>query len=298
MPVQRRKPPTKEATSRKGGRKEPEEVSDDQESEGTPSHTEKEAKPKLPDPEELPEQSWDAPEGVMTSAKLKSELEGAEEESDRPMLPPLPAEAGTEEVHAGEDEALDEDPYGERDYPAEDDEIPGEAEGTYTGPVDRDEDEDEEDPDGDRTGAGPPLKLLLVAGPDAGRKKKFQGVRMVIGRGVGCELVLTDPSVSRKHLELVKSDKGVLVRDLGSSAGTMVNGQKVTDVILANDDEIQIGKTKIRFIDEAAIFKKMRADAAAKEAEEAARREAAAAGAAAPAAAAAAAPAAEGAPPA
>ena len=53
------------------------------------------------------------------------------------------------------------------------------------------------------TRAGPPLSLQITAGPDQGKKKKFKGVRMVIGRTPGVDLQLSDQSVSRRHVELV-----------------------------------------------------------------------------------------------
>lgn len=162
-------------------------------------------------------------------------------------------------------------------------------------PVDEQGDEDEGDEapaEGDAEGdeanatrAGPPMKLEIFAGPDSGKKRRFKGVRMVIGRTPGVDLLLSDQSVSRRHVELIMGDGGVLLRDLGSGNGTKVNGEKVAEKKLEHGDEIAIGKTKLRFIDEIAAFKKAReeaeqAEAAARaeaEAEQAAAAEAAAA---------------------
>lgn len=126
--------------------------------------------------------------------------------------------------------------------------------------------EDDEADDANATRAGPPIKLEIVGGPDAGKKKRFKGVRMVIGRTPGVDLQLSDQSVSRKHIELIHSDEGTLLRDLGSGNGTKLNGKKISaDTMLNNGDEIQIGKTKIRFVDELAAFKKAREEAEKKE---------------------------------
>ena len=124
----------------------------------------------------------------------------------------------------------------------------------------------EEEDDANATRAGPPIKLEITGGPDAGKKKRFKGVRMVIGRTPGVDLQLSDQSVSRRHIELVHSDGGTLLRDLGSGNGTRLNGKKISgDVMLNHGDEIQIGKTKIRFVDELSAFKKAREEAEAKE---------------------------------
>jgi pSer/pThr/pTyr-binding forkhead associated (FHA) protein len=128
-------------------------------------------------------------------------------------------------------------------------------------------DDEEGADDANATRAGPPLKLEITAGPDAGKKKKFKGVRMVIGRTPGVDLQLSDASVSRRHVELIYGDDGVLMKDLGSGNGTKVNGTKVAEKKLEHGDEIHIGKTKIKFVDEMAAFKKARDENEKKEAD-------------------------------
>lgn len=104
--------------------------------------------------------------------------------------------------------------------------------------------------DQNATRAGPPFRLEVDEGPDAGKTVRFKSVRMVVGRSANIEFQLTDDSVSRKHLELVHSDAGVLLRDLGSGNGTKVNGEKVAERKLVHGDVIALGNTRIRFIDE------------------------------------------------
>ena len=129
------------------------------------------------------------------------------------------------------------------------------------------QDDDEGADDANATRAGPPLKLEIIEGPDAGKKKKFKGVRMVIGRTPGVDLLLTDQSVSRRHVELIYGDDGVLMKDCGSGNGTKVNGTKVAEKKLEHGDVIAIGKTKIKFVDEVAAFQKARDENEKKEAE-------------------------------
>ena len=128
------------------------------------------------------------------------------------------------------------------------------------------EPQDEED-DANATNAGRPLTLQIIAGPDAGKKRKFKGVRMIIGRTPGVDFQLSDQSVSRRHIELIHGDDGVLMRDLGSGNGTKVNGTRTAEKKLEHGDEITIGKTTIRFVDELAAFQKAREEAEKKEAE-------------------------------
>ena len=132
------------------------------------------------------------------------------------------------------------------------------------------DEEEEEDPDVTR--AGPPLTLEVVAGKSKGRKKRFQGVRMVIGRSPECEFHIPDPSVSRRHLELVQGEGGVLMRDLGSGNGTKVNGELVSEHVLQHGDQIDVGQTSLRFVDEVAAVRLAR-EAEERRLEEEARAE-------------------------
>ncbi|RKG98144.1 FHA domain-containing protein [Corallococcus sp. CA053C] len=125
--------------------------------------------------------------------------------------------------------------------------------------------EEEDEDTSDTTRAGPPVLVLVLDGPDKGRKKRFKGVRMVLGRSTDCDFALEDKTVSRRHLELVYGEKGVVMRDLGGISGTQVNDQKVDECILKHGDEISVGKTRLRFVDESELIKEMRAKAEAGE---------------------------------
>src|SRR3954451_21542633 len=67
-----------------------------------------------------------------------------------------------------------------------------------------------------------------------------------IGRSSGCDLVLADDSVSRRHAEVALRGGVCVVRDLGSCNGTWVNGRPVQRVRLRGGDVLQLGETSIR----------------------------------------------------
>lgn len=172
----------------------------------------------------------------------------------------------------------DEDDLPEEEYIAPSPAGPGlSPERTRVGAIAELEDNPSEEPAPDATLAGPPVRIQIIAGPDEGTARRFRGVRMVVGRGKGCDLELTDQSVSRRHLEMVHGEKGMLLRDLNSTTGTKVNGQKVTEQYLVHGDEVQIGRTKFKFIDEVALFraKQEEKERQEKEAQEAAEKAAA-----------------------
>jgi len=71
--------------------------------------------------------------------------------------------------------------------------------------------------------------------------------RQKIGRSDDMDIQVQDETVSREHAAISFDDGSFVIRDLGSSAGTRVNGQKVESHILADNDEIQLGRTKLVF---------------------------------------------------
>lgn len=72
----------------------------------------------------------------------------------------------------------------------------------------------------------------------------------VIGRKPGCEVVLEgDMDISREHFQLIFEDGNVLVQDLGTTNGTLVNGVPITDRFrLESGDRILVGRTELRII--------------------------------------------------
>lgn len=68
-----------------------------------------------------------------------------------------------------------------------------------------------------------------------------------IGRGDENEVVLADPSVSRAHALLDTGETSPVVRDLGSTNGTFVNGRRIRTQELRDGDELTFGNTRMRF---------------------------------------------------
>ena len=77
----------------------------------------------------------------------------------------------------------------------------------------------------------------------AGREieRELMPGELTIGRASDADLVLDDPQVSRRHAMLVVRDGALIVRDAGSSNGTFVNGERVTESELTLGDTLAIG---------------------------------------------------------
>ena len=69
---------------------------------------------------------------------------------------------------------------------------------------------------------------------------------IVVGRKEDCDLRLEHKSVSKMHCVLVKTDGLLLLRDLGSTNGTRVNGTRVRRAALLPNDQLSIAHYKFR----------------------------------------------------
>jgi DNA-binding NtrC family response regulator len=70
---------------------------------------------------------------------------------------------------------------------------------------------------------------------------------VIVGRNAACKLVLEDGKVSAVHAELVATEQGVRVRDLGSRNGTFVGGVRVGEIYLLAGTKLRIGETELVF---------------------------------------------------
>jgi len=66
----------------------------------------------------------------------------------------------------------------------------------------------------------------------------------LVGRDEDCDVQLDHKSVSKQHCVLVKTDGLILVRDLGSTNGTRVNGQRIRRAALLPNDTLSVANLK------------------------------------------------------
>ena len=70
--------------------------------------------------------------------------------------------------------------------------------------------------------------------------------RCVIGSSQGADLIVTAPTVSRRHVELSLVPEGVMVKDLGSRNGTFYMGQRVEKITVSLGTTLELGKVTLR----------------------------------------------------
>ena len=80
-----------------------------------------------------------------------------------------------------------------------------------------------------------------------GRRHAITRARTVIGRGTDADITISDAGSSRKHAEILWDGERAMMRDMGSTNGTKVNGQKLREAALPTDTTITIGRTDLVF---------------------------------------------------
>ncbi|MCC5823280.1 MAG: FHA domain-containing protein [Phycisphaerales bacterium] len=85
------------------------------------------------------------------------------------------------------------------------------------------------------------VALVRVTAEGESQRVVLAKDRTVVGRQEGCQLRIPIAGVSRKHCEIMIEGGSIVVRDLGSSNGTYVNQERVTEQPLAPGDLLSVG---------------------------------------------------------
>lgn len=91
-------------------------------------------------------------------------------------------------------------------------------------------------------------KLIFTEGPMAGKEIPIQGYEMTMGRSKKVDIFIDDDKLSRKHAKISRVGQGYRLVDLESRNGTYVNGVRVLEHPLNSFDEIELGRSKIKFL--------------------------------------------------
>ncbi|MGB8404051.1 MAG: glycogen accumulation regulator GarA [Mycobacterium sp.] len=90
--------------------------------------------------------------------------------------------------------------------------------------------------------------LVVKRGPNAGSRFLLDQPTTSAGRHPDSDIFLDDVTVSRRHAEFRLESGEFQVVDVGSLNGTYVNREPVDSAVLANGDEVQIGKFRLVFL--------------------------------------------------
>ena len=86
-------------------------------------------------------------------------------------------------------------------------------------------------------------KLITDNGEVLENEFPLDKLPLVLGRGSKCNLRVVDRWASRRHCEIARNNEAIIVRDLGSRNGTLVNGRHITVTSLKPGDRLTVGMT-------------------------------------------------------
>jgi adenylate cyclase len=87
--------------------------------------------------------------------------------------------------------------------------------------------------------------LVFLSGPKAGEMVPVKQ-NLIAGRSPDCSLEVPDPNTSRQHARILWDGTTLQVADNGSSNGTFLNDQRITQIVAHHGDVIRLGETRIR----------------------------------------------------
>jgi pSer/pThr/pTyr-binding forkhead associated (FHA) protein len=90
--------------------------------------------------------------------------------------------------------------------------------------------------------------LVLVSGGAEGSEYTLEKPSTTLGRGPDVDLPFPDDAMSRQHAAFEVQVIGMRLRDLGSTNGTLVNGQKISAAELKHGDKITIGEHCFQYV--------------------------------------------------
>ncbi len=90
-------------------------------------------------------------------------------------------------------------------------------------------------------------ELRIQGGPDTGHTFRVTDQPLRIGRSPDNDLILRDPATSGHHARVEKRGGAWFLVDLGSTNGTLVNGEPIQEKELKDQDEIRIGQNVVAF---------------------------------------------------
>jgi len=103
------------------------------------------------------------------------------------------------------------------------------------------------DPTASAADGGGDRRLIITRGPGAGSTFLLDRPEIRIGRHPEADILLDDVTVSRRHALASTLDGRVVLTDQGSLNGTYVAGERVDSHVLADGDEVQVGRFHLVF---------------------------------------------------
>ena len=102
--------------------------------------------------------------------------------------------------------------------------------------------------------------FFVIKGPDRGESVPLREAPIYFGSSPNCDLVLTDKTVSRRHLMAVRESDDVILRDQGSTNGTFIQGSRFKEITIGYGSEVKLGRTLLKYLPEEEVVEPEVAD--------------------------------------
>ncbi len=89
-------------------------------------------------------------------------------------------------------------------------------------------------------------KLVVLTQSMAGRSVELTAERTTVGRVEENAFQIAEPSVSSRHAEILLRGSDIVVKDLGSTNGTFINGEKITEAVLKPGQTLRFGNIELK----------------------------------------------------
>jgi diguanylate cyclase (GGDEF)-like protein len=90
--------------------------------------------------------------------------------------------------------------------------------------------------------------VIVIYGPELGKRMELGSAPFEIGRSAGNDLFLDQESISRHHARITFDGTAFWIQDLGSTNGTYVNDEPVREQRLSDGDQMQVGRSILKFM--------------------------------------------------
>ena len=95
---------------------------------------------------------------------------------------------------------------------------------------------------------GKKASVMILSGPELGKKQELTANPSVLGRDKMAELVIANATVSRRHALIRYHNGKYILKDLNSANGTLLRGSRIDEIVINHGDKFQLGSCLLQLV--------------------------------------------------
>ncbi len=95
---------------------------------------------------------------------------------------------------------------------------------------------------------GRKASVIILSGPELGKKQEITANPSVLGRDKMAELVIANATVSRRHALIRYHNGKYILKDLNSANGTSLRGSRIDEIVINHGDKFQLGNCLVQLV--------------------------------------------------